>query len=200
MKVIYKYIIIGFVLVLASCTSTNTTELSLAGDWTVFLDSLDVGLTNGWAVDKKDGHQVSLPGTLDDAELGQPNRLKPAMNNYVLSGLTRKHQYIGPAWYQREINIPENWEGKEIELELERVIWESQVYIDGKLVGSDESLITPHRYKLSELLTPGKHLIAIRIDNSNLYQYINVKGNKYPDPINQDMAHAYTNHAPKAAA
>ena len=45
---------------------------------------------------------IQLPGTLDDAELGEKNKLQPAMSNYVLSGLTRKHQYIGAPWNQKE--------------------------------------------------------------------------------------------------
>jgi hypothetical protein len=109
-------------------------------------------------------------------------------------GLTRKHQYIGVAWYQKEVIIPNDWKDKKLELELERIIWESQLYVDGKIIGKNESLIAPHRYDLSAVLSPGKHVLTVRIDNSNLYPLINVKGDKYPDPINQDMAHAYTNH------
>jgi hypothetical protein len=137
---------------------------------------------------------INLPGTLDDAGIGTPNTLEPALNNYVLSYLTRKHQYIGKAWYQKEINIPKSWKKKEVNLTLERVIWESQVFVDGKLVGRSESLVGAHEYNLTSFLSPGKHLLTIVIDNSNKYPFINVAGSKYPDPVNQDMAHGYTNH------
>ena len=66
--------------------------------------------------------------------------------------------------------------------------------MDGRRIGKQESLIVPHYYDLSEILQPGIHTLTIRIDNSNKYPLINVKGDKYPDPVNQDMAHAYTNH------
>ena len=184
-------IIIG--VISASCTSP-VTELSLEGNWIVKLDSMNVGMDEAWAGKKLDGTQIQLPGTLDDAGLGVKNTQEPAMDNRVLWGLTRKHQYIGAAWYQKEVVIPADWKGKKLDLELERVIWESKLFIDGKLVGKNESLTAPHRYDSSSALTPGKHTITIRIDNSNMYPLINTKANKYPDPINQDLAHSYTNH------
>ena len=169
-------------------------QISLDGKWNVKLDSLDIGSHENWASQNFEGLSINLPGTLDDAGIGTPNTLEPALNNYVLSNLTRKHQYIGKAWYQKEINIPKSWRKKKVNLTLERVIWESQVFVDGKLVGSSESLIGAHEYNLTPFLSPGKHLITILIDNSNKYPFINVAGSKYPDPINQDMAHGYTNH------
>ena len=194
MKSILTFLIALIIIVFSSCTSSSVKEINLEGEWIVKLDSLNVGIDKNWASNKFNGTTIQLPGTLDDAELGNKNRLQPAMNNYVLSGLTRKHQYIGAAWYQKEVNIPDNWEGKNMVLELERIIWESQLFVDGKRIGKEKSLITPHHYDLSKALTPGKHTFTIRIDNSNKYPLINVKGNRYPDPVNQDMAHAYTNH------
>lgn len=180
--------------IFCQCTNRNTTEISLAGDWQVKLDSMNVGGDEKWASSKFTGTKINLPGTLDDAGIGTANTLKPELNNYVLSNLTRKHQYIGKAWYQKEIEIPSNWKNKEIKLTLERVIWESTIFVDGKEMGKEESLIGSHDYDLTKTLTPGKHLVTIRIDNSNKYPLINVAGSKYPDPINRDMAHGYTNH------
>ncbi|NER17859.1 sugar-binding domain-containing protein [Spongiivirga citrea] len=185
---------IVLILLSSGCGPKQENTISLEGEWQVKLDSLSIGETENWANDSFQGLPINLPGTLDDAEIGKPNTLKPELNNYVLSNLTRKYQYIGKAWYQKEIEIPSNWKGKKIGLTIERVIWESTVFVDGKEIGKAESLIGSHEYDLTEALSPGKHLLTIRIDNSNKYPLINVPGNKYPDPINQDMAHGYTNH------
>ncbi|MEO1009772.1 MAG: sugar-binding domain-containing protein [Bacteroidota bacterium] len=176
------------------CSVPPKNWISLEGQWQVKLDSLDQGIPENWAASHFEGQPIQLPGTLDDAGIGAPNRLKPELNNYVLSNLARKHQYIGKAWYQKEVEIPGAWQGKSIRLTLERVIWESSVYVDGKRMGKAESLVSSHEYDLSKALSPGKHLLTICIDNGNKYPLINVPGTKYPDPINQDMAHAYTNH------
>ena len=179
--------------IFSSCITSKIDKISLSGEWKVKLDSLSVGVNENWAAKPFIGTNIHLPGTLDDANIGKPNTLTPAINNYVLSNLTRKHQFIGMAWYQKEIDIPKNWDGKIIELSLERVIWESKVFIDGEFIGSANSLIGTHDFDLSRFLSPGKHLLTISIDNSNKFPFINVAGTRYPDPVNQDMAHAYTN-------
>ena len=168
--------------------------MALSGQWEVKLDSTNIGTDENWASGKFTASKINLPGTLDDAGIGTPNRLEPAINNYVMSNLTRKHQYIGKAWYQKEIDIPRSWNKKNIKLSLERVIWESSVYVDGKLAGTANSLIGSHDFDLTNFLTPGKHLITVVIDNSNKLPFINVTSDKYPDTVNQDLAHAYTNH------
>ncbi len=32
--------------------------------------------------------------------------------------LSRKYEYSGPAWYQREVTVPAGWTGRDVELEL----------------------------------------------------------------------------------
>jgi hypothetical protein len=64
----------------------------------------------------------------------------------------REHYYIGPAWYQREIDVPENWAGSPLRLKLERVIWESRVWVDDREIGSCDSLAAPHVYVWSVLV------------------------------------------------
>lgn len=155
--------------------------ISLKGKWHVKIDSLDKGIKEKWFNQQSD-QTIQLPGTLDDAAIGKKTTLSAdEIGKEVLLKLTRKHSYIGPAWYTRELTIPENWKDKNVQLFLERVIWNTQVWIDGKKAGSDESLSVPHRFDLSSLLQPGKHLIAIRIDNRKQY-----------DVSYKDMAHAYT--------
>jgi len=169
-------------------------KLSLEGEWVVVLDSLDRGIGNQWYEELQQGAAIHLPGTLDMAGLGKVNNRKPAMDNYVLSHLTRKTEYIGKAWYQREIEVPADWAGKPLLLELERVMWESKVWINGELLGTGESMVGPHRFIIAGQLKAGSNLITICVDNGNKYPNINVAGNKYPEPTSKDMAHAYTNH------
>src|SRR5699024_3366994 len=73
--------------------------------------------------------------------------------------------YKGAAWYQKEITIPDSWEGKYEELFIERAHWETRIWIDNKAVGMRNSLGTPQIYDLSKVLTPGKHTLTIRVDN-----------------------------------
>lgn len=157
--------------------------ISLAGEWEFAIDSADVGITQEWYAKALD-NRILLPGTTDEAGYGTPHSLPPSVAKPQILHLTRKHSYVGPAWYVREVTIPSSWEGKNIELKLERVIWQTNVWVDGvEVSGGQESLIAPHYFDLTRHLTPGRHRIAIRVDNRKKY-----------DITAGDMAHAYTNH------
>src|SRR5438067_1827181 len=97
-------------------------QLSLNGTWQATLDSND----------KK--YAVSLPGTLDDAGVGNPVKLTPELNMATLAHLMRKVQYTGKAYYTKTFTVPLSWAPKKIELVLARVIWKSSVWIDKKQI------------------------------------------------------------------
>lgn len=171
----------------------QTEIISLEGTWYYALDSLNTGLQENWQ-NRDFNKTLELPGTLDEASVGVPGPLMDGDREYVFSHLARKHYYVGPAWYQKEVEIPEDWSNKQITLTLERVLWESRVWIGGREIGTRESLVAPHRYDLTEALSPGKHIITLRIDNSNKYPGINVRGSSYELESSKELAHAYTNH------
>lgn len=145
---------------------------SLAGSWQFRLDKEDKGLTEKWQ-DKPFTDAISLPGTTDEALYGE----KTAGSDFGI--LTRAYKYYGPAWYTKEIEIPSEWKGKRIQLELERVLWESRVFVDGKAVSVDDALSTPHWHDLG-YLAPGKHRLTIRINNDMIYN-IGDKGHVYTE-------------------
>jgi hypothetical protein len=82
--------------------------------------------------------------------------------------LQPKKLYVGAAWYQKTVKIPKGWSGKRIVLYLERVHWESRVWVDEVEVSSNDRLSVPHEHDLSRYLTAGKHRITVRVDNRML--------------------------------
>lgn len=172
-----------FLIACSICYAAPAQKLSLSGIWKVSLDS---GGNN---------FSVSLPGTLDDAGIGNRVKIKPELNMATLAHLTRKVQFTGKAYYTKTFTTPRSFSSKKIELELGRVIWRSCVWIDGKQVPvTQESLVTAHSFDVTDYIIPGKkQRITICIDNSNIYPGINVYGKKYPAG-SEEMAHAYTNH------
>jgi hypothetical protein len=142
--------------------------LDLSGEWSFYRDDEGRGLGERWYLNTLPAglgsRMIHLPGTTDEAQAGHANPEAPS-----LSGLYRKNVYIGPAWYQREIDIPASWRGKSLTLFLERVHWTTHAWIDGKSLGTQESLISPHTYELGIDLTPGKHLLTLCVDNTLLY-------------------------------
>ena len=139
------------------CTAADRT-LPLAGEWRFRLDPRDAGIEEQWhRTDLPD--RIPLPGSTDQHRLGNKNdKIEPRR-------LTRAWEYVGPAWYQRDIEIPRSWEGARVVAVLERCHWESQVWLDDRLIGLQNSLSTPHVHELGQALTAGKHRLTIRVDN-----------------------------------
>ena len=50
-------------------------------------------------------------------------------------------------------------------LTLERPHIETRAWLDGRALGTSNSLSTPHEYELGTNVAPGKHLLTIRVDN-----------------------------------
>ncbi len=162
--------------------NVQSQDISLAGEWVYRLDPENRGIQERW-YDQQFDQQLELPGTLDGNKIGSGSTLSAdKLSKEVLLSLTRKHRYIGVAWYQKELSIPANWKDKDLELFLERVLWETRVWIDGKEIGMQESLSTPQRFNTGFPLSPGRHTIVLRIDNSK----------KYDNSGPQNFAHAYT--------
>jgi hypothetical protein len=153
--------------------------ISLKGEWSVKLDSLNIGTQEHWQNHSLGNQKLNLPGTLDDAGIGKtPDLDTTVLNKEILEMLTRKHRYVGVAWYQKEINLPNNIENAEIF--LERVIWKTDCWIDGKPIGSQASLITPQKFETGKLKA-GRHSIVLKIDNTKQY-----------DISIRNLAHSYT--------
>lgn len=106
-------------------------------------------------------YNMNLPGTLDIGGIG--NKVEGQFINW----LKRDREYIGNAYYKTYVEIPSSWKNKYIELSFMRCMWESMLFIDGIPSGSNDSLCVPHIFNLSDLLTPGRHCIEIRVDNSD---------------------------------
>lgn len=139
-------------------------SLSLAGTWRFQTDPMGFGKTPGSELYlSKLTESIQLPGSMNEGGKGIPTTAR-----YV-DRLTRKFEYCGPAWYQREVNIPQSWSNKDILLHLERCHWETTVFVDGQPAGSQEHLSTPNCFNLTQWLTPGVHTLTVCVDNRLKY-------------------------------
>lgn len=142
----------------------ETRSLSIAGTWSLRLDPDDAGMAAGWFKSTRGfSDRIQLPGSTDEQHFGNKNEGRDEFH------LTRAYTYTGPAWYERDITIPEAWRGKRITLFLERCHWETRAWLDGYPLGLQNSLSTPQIYELAEAgkpgVTPGVHRLTIRVDN-----------------------------------
>lgn len=132
--------------------------INLKGEWAFQLDVQNQGIHQQFW-NKSFNEVLLLPGTTDTNRKGTKNE-----NKEETTYLSRYYTYQGPAWYSREVEIPSEWKDKHIVLFLERTR-PSMIWIDNEFVGQNNNLSAPHRYDLTNFMTPGKHRISIRIDN-----------------------------------
>ena len=152
-----------------------TDSISLAGTWAFQLDPQDAGEKAQWFARKLDD-SIALPGTTDQAGKGagivdgnavesiHPQMLDTDHSNKLVSHLTRRFPYAGPAWFQRDIDLPQTWQGKRVVIRLERTKI-STAWIDGTSLGRQDSLVGEHVYCLPKELKSGHHRLTVRIDN-----------------------------------
>ena len=172
--------ILQLVLLLLTAMYTYGQEpvISLAGSWNYRLDPSDVGAGNSW-FNSRFENNINLPGTLDDAGIGNPILSDTTqLSKNIMLHLNRKVNYTGVVWYQKVVKTEKPI--SEAELLLERVLWKTDCWIDGKPAGTQQSLIAPQTFSLGKIAA-GTHIITLRIDNR-----------KIRDISFNDFAHAYT--------
>jgi beta-galactosidase/beta-glucuronidase len=172
---------------ISSLEVNAVSAIKLDGRWHFELDPQNAGITLRWFERALSG-KVKLPGSLPAQGIGEDFTLETRWVGDVIDSkwftrpeyapytnanafkfpfwLQPEKYYAGAAWYQREIDIPDDWRGKRLMLSLERPHWETRVWIDGREIGSNRSLFTPHQYDFSLGIEPGKHQLTIRVDNS----------------------------------
>ena len=166
-----KTTLLLFMLICLHAMADDTTKrIDLSGTWQFALDRQNAIKPGDMLTDK-----IQLPGTTDTNKKGDFTEKRNETTH-----LTRHMQYKGRAWYQREVEIPASWKGQPIYLFLERTK-PSEVYVDGKLMGSSNDISTPQVYNLSSALTTGSHNLSIMVDN----------GSGVPEQL-YASSHAYT--------
>lgn len=168
----------------AALQAQNTIDLS--GEWEFSIDRNDAGENEKWFATTLDD-RIDLPGSMPEKLKGDivtaatqwtgsiydsTYYYSPAMAKYREEDnvkfpffLTPVRHYKGAAWYRKEVEIPDEWKGQRIVLHLERPHIETTVWVNGKKAGSRNSLSVAHEYELSDMVRPGKCVIAIKVDN-----------------------------------
>lgn len=166
--------------------------MDLSGTWNIQLDPRDEGLAGAWYLHAlAQPGAIRLPGSLQAQGFGDaPGIDSPWVGDIIAQRWFEdprwaKHThpedfkfpfwlqpdkvYVGPAWYQREVEIPAEWLGQRVTLWLERPHWATRAWLDGAELqptypGQNLSLSAPHEYSLDNA-APGKHTLTLRVDN-----------------------------------
>lgn len=128
-------------------------KIDLSGQWRVKLDA-----EKQETMPQAYPETMMLPGTTSAAGLGMPNPAKET------GCLTDAYRFEGAVWFMRTFTAGD-WTGEQTMLTLERTR-KTTAYLDGRPIGHQESLCTPHRYFLPPVHA-GEHTFVIRVDNTD---------------------------------
>lgn len=176
-----------------SCLNLRASDnvIPLQGTWRFELDRGNAGIQERWCERELKG-KARLPGVLSAQGIGDDVSLDTKwtggimdakwFQNPIYSPWTNRENfkfpfwlqpekyYAGPAWFQRNLEIPAGWAAKRVALVLERPHWQTRVWLDGKEIGFSNGLSTPHRYELGVGLAAGRHVLTVRVDNSRVVE------------------------------
>lgn len=128
----------------------NTRFLSLAGEWALALDASPCRFSSPPADYPL---TMQLPGTTAQQKIGTYNEKREE------GFFTETYPFEGRIWVKRTVRFtPEQLAMPHCFLHLERTRI-SRVWVNGREIGTEQSLCTPHVYDLSTLRTPETELV-----------------------------------------
>ncbi len=94
----------------------------------------------------------------DDSRWQEVNMFDLSWGNNGLNPIGGSH------WLRKDVEVPENWSGKEATLRLGCIVDADSVYVNGVFVGNTTYQYPPRIYKIpAGLLQPGKNNVTVRI-------------------------------------
>jgi beta-galactosidase len=135
------------------------TTISLNGEWRFVLDA-EERLNGSDLCWEEMGSSIGVPGSWEEQGIGEPSMHEP------IGTWKKLREYIGSAWYAKEIRIPEHPGDMQYSLILSGAKWRSEVWLDGRPVGTDDSLVCEHIFDLTPFVKPGTaQRLMIKLDN-----------------------------------
>lgn len=123
--------------------------IDLTGMWKFKPDPLNAGLTENWQDGFVSQQEIALPGSWNE-QLEEEGLL----------------YYVGSAWFSKEVLIPEIFSNKKIKIRIGSADYNSQLWIDGKPVGSNSLGFLPFEFEINKFITFGKKSeIVLKVSN-----------------------------------
>jgi len=123
----------------------------------------ETGDRKAWVAEMKAGKGLSGNPALASYDDKLWKNIKvPAYEGWETVGLANLD---GAVWFRTTFDVPENWAGKDLVLDLNRIRDQDFTYINGVLVGNTDNG-EPRKYTIpAKLIKKGKNVIAIQVLN-----------------------------------
>jgi len=124
--------------------------LNLNGRWRFEFDPHEIGEKNQWYKGHDYSRNINVPFPWESA----------------LSGI-HEPDYLGVAWYERDLELDNSWSGHRIILNFGAVDWKCKVWINGNYVGSHSGGYTPFEFDITEYITlSSKNRLTVMVEDN----------------------------------
>ena len=121
--------------------------INLSGIWKFKKDADGIGEREEWFKGLKEAQSIAVPGSWNDQLIDDRN-------------------YLGRAWYETEIVVPESWLGNRIFIRIGSAVYAAKVWVNGSTVGSHEGGHLPFSFEINQMVKYGAHnRISIQVEN-----------------------------------
>ncbi len=148
--------------------------VSLNGEWEFAFDDADAGLDAHWYAAPKFEKRITVPYCFE-SKLGGVND-------------TSFHPWV---WYDRQVTLPSDWQGRRVLLHFGAVDYQSMVWVNGQLAGSHEGGNTPFKFDITPLLKAGANTITVRAWDPPTDKLI-PRGKQYWEPKSKSIFYTRT--------
>ncbi len=143
--------------------ASNHVDYNFNYDW-LFLKSNPTGGASAVSYSESGWKAVSLPHTWSD------DRFREWVYNSNDSNgdpLNPAGSYSGDAWYRKHFTLPVSYSGRQIILEFQGITYIAHFYVNGQLVGFNESAFGPSGIDITNYVTFGSdNVIAVDVTNN----------------------------------
>jgi len=120
---------------------------NISGIWKFQKDSLAVGETENWQNGLLKSCDIAVPGSWNEQ-------------------FTDSRDYLGLAWYEKDVFLPDSWKGQKIYIRVGSANYAAKVYVNGKQVGQHEGGHLPFAFNISSDIKWNElNRISIQIEN-----------------------------------
>ena len=125
--------------------------MNLNGEWSYTLDQTLTGHERNYPASKGFDGKITVPFAPESS----------------LSGVGHK-DFINAIWYQREVAVPADWQGKEILLHFGAVYYNAEIYVNGQLVALHTGGSSPIDVNITPYVTTGESADIVVCATSDL--------------------------------
>lgn len=127
--------------------------MTLNGPWDFKFDPTKVGESQQWFAGKISDRKINVPYPWESP----------------LSGVVEP-DYLGTAWYQRDLTLDSSWSGRRIVIRFGAVDWMCTLYVNGVKAGSNVGGYTPFEFDITDYVNfEGSNRLTLMVNDEASY-------------------------------